>query len=133
MPRTIEVIVHADGRIEPLEPIVVSEERRGLLTILETPAEATEATQSITLATLFAQLQSEGLLASPKPGAARTPLIDDATLDALLLTAGLQETPEDIPESLEPLSEVALDALWRRIPDGTPLSQIVIEDREERF
>lgn len=34
---------------------------------------------------------------------------------------------------LEPLSEVALDALWRRIPDGTPLSQIVIEDREKRF
>lgn len=45
MPRSIEVIVHADGRIEPLEPIVVSGEQRGLLTILETPS---EATQSIT-------------------------------------------------------------------------------------
>ncbi|ABU58328.1 hypothetical protein [Roseiflexus castenholzii] len=97
MPRTIEVIVHADGLIEPLEPIVVSGKQRGLLTILETPS---EATQSITLAALFTRLQSEGLLASPKPGAARTPLIDGATLDALLLAAGLQETPEEIPESM---------------------------------
>jgi hypothetical protein len=41
--------------------------------------------------------------------------------------------PEDSSDDLEPLSEEALDALWARIPVGTPLSQIVTEDREERF
>lgn len=134
MPRTIEVIVHADGRIEPLEPIVVSGDQRGLLTILETPSEVTEAAQNSTLAALMAQLQSEGLLAAPEPGAVQASPIDDTIMiDALLITAGLQEMPGDIPESLEPLTEAALDALWGRIPDGTPLSQIVIEDREERF
>ena len=58
---------------------------------------------------------------------------EDALLDALLTAAGLQELPEDIPENLEPLSEEELDALWARIPPGTPLSQIIIEDRDEQF
>jgi hypothetical protein len=104
MHRTIDVIVHADGTIEPLEPVTVSGSRRALLTILE------EA-----------------------PARRSAPVNDDVTLDALLLAAGLQELPEEVPADLEPLSEEALDALWARIPAGTPLSQIVIEDREERF
>lgn len=104
MHRTIDVIVHADGTIEPLEPVAVSGSRRALLTILE-----------------------EG------PANVSAPVDDDATLDALLLAAGLQELPAELPDDLEPLSEEALDALWARIPVGTPLSQIVIEDREERF
>jgi hypothetical protein len=58
---------------------------------------------------------------------------DDELLDALLIATGLQELPEDIPEDLEPLSEEELDALWARLPMGTPLSHIVIEDREESF
>jgi hypothetical protein len=104
MHRTIDVIVHADGTIEPLEPVVVSRSRRALLTILEeAPADASRV------------------------------IDDDAAIDALLVAAGLQEVPEDIPADLEPLSEEALDALWARIPAGTPLAQIVIEDREENF
>lgn len=104
MHRTIDVIVHADGTIEPLEPVAVTGARRALLTILE------EA-----------------------PTDARPLGDEDAALDALLLAAGLQEVAEEIPADLEPLSEEALDALWARIPAGTPLSQIVIEDREETF
>jgi len=41
--------------------------------------------------------------------------------------------PEDIPAELKPLSRAARAALARRIPAGTSLSQIIIEDREERF
>ena len=104
MHRTIDVIVHADGTIEPLEPVAVSGSRRALLTILE-----------------------EG------PVHVSAPVDDNATLDALLLAAGLQELLAEVPDDLEPLSEEALDALWARIPAGTPLSQIVIEDREESF
>lgn len=104
MHRTIDVIVHADGTIELLEPVTVSSSRRALLTILE------EA-----------------------PTRASAPVNDEASLDALLLAAGLQELPDEIPDDLEPLSEEALDALWAHIPTGTPLSQIVIEDREETF
>lgn len=104
MHRTIDVIVHADGTIEPLEPVAVTGTRRALLTILE------EA-----------------------PADAHSLADDDAAIDALLLAAGLQEVAEEIPADLEPLSEEALDALWARIPAGTPLSQIVIEDREEPF
>lgn len=104
MHRTIDVIVHPDGTIELLEPVAVSASRRALLTILEeAPADVSPVAD------------------------------DDAALDALLLAAGLQEVPEDIPADLEPLSEEALDALWARIPAGTPLSQIVVEDREENF
>lgn len=104
MHRTIDVIVHADGTIEPLEPVAVSRSRRALLTILEEP-----------------------------PADASSVGDDDAMIDVLLLAAGLQDVPKDIPADLEPLSEAALDALWARIPAGTPLSQIVIEDREENF
>lgn len=104
MQRTIDVIVHADGTIEPLEPVLVSGARRAVLTILEdSPASESVAPD------------------------------DDAALDALLLAAGLQELPDEVSEELAPLSEEALDALWARIPAGTPLSQIVIEDREETF
>lgn len=104
MHRTIDVIVHTDGTIEPLEPVAVSGPRRALLTILE-----------------------------DAPASATAPANDDAAIDALLVAAGLQEVPEEVPDSLSPLSEEALDALWARIPTGTPLSQIVLEDREETF
>ena len=107
MQRTINVIVHADGTIEPLEPVAVSGSRRALLTILdELPAATTPAPSAGPLtAELVAQLRAQGLLA----------------------------VPEDIPAELKPLSREARAALTRRIPAGTPLSQIIIEDREERF
>jgi len=104
MHRTIDVIVHADGTIEPLEPVVVSSSRRALLTILEAA-----------------------------PASVTAPTDTDVAIDALLLTAGLEELPDEIADDLKPLSEEALDALWARIPAGTALSQIVIEDREETF
>jgi len=104
MQRTIDVIVHADGTIELLEPVVVSGARRALRTILE-----------------------DG------PARVTTPADNDASINALLLRAGREELPDEIPDDLEPRSEEALDVLWARIPAGTPLSQIVIEDREETF
>lgn len=103
MHQTIDVIIHADGTIEPLEPISTGRSRRALLTILEETS-------------------------IPAPVAD-----DDDALDALLLAAGLQELPIEGTAESEFLSEEALDALWQRIPNGTPLSQIVVEDREETF
>lgn len=54
---------------------------------------------------------------------------NDAAIDALLLAAGLQAPPEAVAEDLQPLTEEALDALWATMPAGTPLSQIIDEDR----
>lgn len=107
MHRTIDVIVHADGTIEPLEPVAISGSRRALLTILdETSAQPAPGLQgNPSMAEFFAQLRAEGLI----------------------------EVPEDIPADLMPLSEEKREALARRIPSGTPLSEIIIEEREERF
>jgi len=104
MHRTIDVIVHADGTIEPLESVSGGKPRHALLTIL-----------------------------GEAPGTVPGRTSDDEMINALLVAAGLQELPEEISDDLVPLSEEALDALWARIPAGTPLSQIVLEDREERF
>lgn len=52
---------------------------------------------------------------------------------AQLKAEGLLEVPEDIPAELKPLSKEEREALARRIPPGTPLSQIIIEDRDEQF
>jgi len=107
MHRTIDVIVHADGTIEPLEPIGVTGARRALLTILEEPAapSASSPVEDPATAALFTQLRAEGLIA----------------------------VPDDIPADLVPLSREAREALARRIPPGKPLSEIIIEDREETF
>lgn len=107
MHRTIDVIVHADGTIEPLEAVAISGSRRALLTILDEPSAQPAALPqgSPSTAELFAQLRAEGLI----------------------------EIPLDIPADLMPLSEQEREALARRIPAGTPLSEIIIEEREERF
>jgi hypothetical protein len=104
MHRTIEVIIHPDGRIEPMETITGAITRRALLTILN------------------------------EPPVMPSPLVhDNIALDTLLSAAGLLELPSEISADLEPLSEETLDALWARIPVGTSLAQIIIEDREETF
>lgn len=107
MHRTIDVIVHADGTIELLEPVALNGARRALLTILEEPAapSASPPTEGSSTAALFAQLRAEGLIA----------------------------VPDDIPADLVPLSREAREALARRLPPGRPLSEIIIEDREETF
>jgi hypothetical protein len=46
---------------------------------------------------------------------------------------GLIVIPEDIPAELTPLSPEEREALARRIPPGTPLSQLIDEDRDEQF
>ncbi len=107
MHRTIDVIVHADGTIEPLEPVAVTGSRRALFTILEESSalSAARPQSGPSLAEFFAQLQAEGLV----------------------------EVPDDIPAELTPLPRHEREALARRIPAGTPLSQIIIEEREENF
>ncbi|MFV9505917.1 MAG: hypothetical protein AB4911_15300 [Oscillochloridaceae bacterium umkhey_bin13] len=107
MQRTIDVIVHTDGTIEPLEPVVVSHSRHAILTILDevSPLPVTLPHVDAATTAFFAQLQAEGLI----------------------------EVPEDIPAELRPLSRQEREALARRIPVGKPLSEIIIEDREEDF
>jgi hypothetical protein len=107
MHRTIDVIVHADGTIEPLEPVVITGARRAFLTILDEPP------------------------APPAPGLAVEPSI--AQLLTQLRAEGLLVVPEDLPAEIKPLSHEERAALAQRIPAGTPLSQIISEDREERF
>ena len=103
--RTVEAIVHPDGRIELSEPLIVAGVRRALVTILE------ERPQPLPL-----------------------PTDDDAArFDAALRSAGLLDNTDDIPADLHLLSDAELDALWARNPGGTPLSEIIIEEREERF
>lgn len=104
---TIEAIVHPDGRIQPLEPLAISGPRRALLTILDEPPVEVSAQPGGNPSTtaFFAQLQAEGLI----------------------------EPLEDIPADVMPLSEEERKALARRQPTGTPLSQIIIEDRDEQF
>lgn len=107
MYRTIEAIVHPDGRIEPLEPLAVSGPRRALLTVLDEPPIEVSAKLGVSPSNeeFFAQLQAEGLI----------------------------EPIEDIPADVMPLSEQEREALSRRIPAGKPLSEIIIEERDEQF
>lgn len=105
MHQTIEAIIHPDGTIEALEAISSTAPRRALLTILDEPPALS----------LFGVQD------------------DDDQSVAVLRAAGLLMVPEDIPAGLVPLSEEERAAVAQRIPAGTPLSQIIIEDREERF
>lgn len=105
MHQTIEAIIHPDGTIEALETISSTAPRRALLTILDEPPALS----------LFGVQD------------------DDDQSVAVLRVAGLLMVPEDIPAGLVPLSEEERAAVAQRIPAGTPLSQIIIEDREERF
>jgi hypothetical protein len=107
MHRTMEAILHPDGTIELLEPLADTRRRRVLVTLLE------ETT-------------------APAPPSA-PPLSEGERLDAALRAAGLLDDTSDIPADLEPLSDEARAALARSIPNGTPLSTIIHEDREERF
>ena len=103
--RTVEAIVHPDGRIELSEPLIVAGVRRALVTILE------ERPQPLPL-----------------------PTDDDAArFDAALRSAGLLDNTDDIPADLHPLAVVERERLAQRNAEGTPLSEIIIEEREERF
>lgn len=105
MQRTVEAILHPDGTIEVLEPLVADTPRRVLLTILDEAPRHRDVTLAGTT--------------------------DEATrcLDA----AGLLDAADDIPATLTPLAETERIALAAQIPAGTPLSQLIDEDREERF
>lgn len=104
MHQTIDVIVHPDGTIEALEPVPGSGARRALLTILEELPDSLRPEDAPTQR-LIAQWHDEGFL----------------------------ETPEEIDARLQPLSREARGSLAQRLPAGTPLSQIIIEEREDRF
>ncbi|NJO82844.1 MAG: hypothetical protein HC828_08510 [Blastochloris sp.] len=104
MHRTIEAIVHPDGRIEALEPVQSGEPRRALITILDEAPHPTPLPES-----------------------------DADRLDAVLRAAGLLDAADDIPTDLVMLSDAERVALAQRNAHGTPLSQIISEEREERF
>jgi hypothetical protein len=50
-----------------------------------------------------------------------------------LVAAGLLAPIPSVDPTLHPLTTEALHAFWEQIPVGKPLSEIVIEDREERY
>ncbi|RRR66196.1 MAG: hypothetical protein EI684_21130 [Candidatus Viridilinea halotolerans] len=87
-------------------------------------AQAQGTTINALIQSLIVQMDQQAAIVSA--------LRDDAAIDALMLAAGLQTPPEIISEDLQPLTEEALDALWKTMPAGTPLSQIIDEDRTER-
>jgi hypothetical protein len=105
MHRTVEAIVYPDGAVKILEPILADGPHRALLTILEK------------------------LPTTPAQESHR----DEVQIDEILRAAGLFDEADDIPSDLEPLSETARAELARRITDGASLTQIIHEEREERF
>jgi hypothetical protein len=105
MHRTIEAIIHPDGTVEVLEPVTGAARRRALLTILDEPPP------------------------TPHPG----PQSEGERFAAALRAAGLLDDVDDIPDDLHMMTDEERAALARRIPPGTPLSEIIIEEREERF
>lgn len=106
MHRTIEAIIHPDGTVEVLEPVAGPARRRALLIILDEPP----------------------LTASPA-----APLSEGERFTAALRAAGLLDDGDDIPDDLHMMTDEEREALWARNPTGTPLSEIIIEEREERF
>jgi hypothetical protein len=105
MHRTIEAIIHPDGRVEVLEPVAGVVKRRALLTILDEPPP------------------------TPHPG----PQSEAERFEAALRAAGLLDVVDDIPDDLHMMTDEERAAMARRILPGTPLSEIIIEEREERF
>lgn len=106
MHRTIEVIVHADGTFQPLEALEIRGKRRALLTILEEiPQSTTPATLTDLEPTIILKhLHQKGLIIFSEEG-----------------------STEKIP-----LSRAERELLAKSIPIGTPLSQIIVDDREDR-
>lgn len=105
MHQTVEAIIYPDGRVEMREPVAADTPRRALVTILdEMPREPHQRPQQAT-PTVREVLRAAGLLAE--------------------LTAGTA--------SAQPLSDGERHALAERIGSGTSLSQIIDEDRDERF
>jgi len=106
MHRTIEAIIHPDGTVEVLEPVAGAAKRRALLTILDEPP-----------------------LSDSQPA----PQSEGERFAAALHAAGLLDDVDDIPDDLHMMTDEERKALWARTPKGTPLSEIIIEEREERF
>jgi ABC-type ATPase involved in cell division len=101
--RTIEAIIHPDGRIEALEAVATALPQRAIITILGEEVLSTLTTRS-----------------------------HRDRVRAALRTGGLLVEVPAHPSALA-LSEEDRAALARQYAAGTPLSQIVIEDREETF
>jgi hypothetical protein len=105
MHQTVEAIIYPDGRVEMREPVAADAPRRALVTILdEMPRELHQIPQPAT-PTVREVLRAAGLLAEIKAGTAPG----------------------------QPLSNGERQALAERVGAGTPLSQIIDEDRDERF
>jgi hypothetical protein len=107
MHQTVEAILHPDGRVELLEPVAATKRRRALVTILEDAPLAT-----VTLPETLSEADR---------------------VDAALFAAGLFDNTDDLARDAKLLSEEERAALAMRIQPGTPLSQIIHEEREERF
>jgi hypothetical protein len=105
MHQAVEAIVYPDGRVEVREAVRATTPRRAILTILdEAPGGVQNATE--------------------RP----VPSVREA-----LRAAGLLVEFSPAPAAMQPLSETERAALAARIGPGTPLSQIINEDRDERF
>lgn len=108
---TIEAIVHPDGRVELLEPITTSQPRRALVALLdESPGEAIR-------------------LAGPSGAQTDAAIV----VEDLLVRSGVVRPRHALPAGRWVPGPDELAARAKAIPLGTPLSQIVLEDREERF
>jgi hypothetical protein len=101
--RSIEAIIHPDGRIEPLESVATALPQRAIITIL-----------------------GDETISPPNLHSHR-----ERVRAALRARNLLVEAPAH--PSVLALSEEDRAALARQYAAGTPLSQIVIEDREEPF
>jgi hypothetical protein len=104
MLRTIEAVIEPDGTVRLLEPVDIPRAQRALVTLLPH---------------------------DPVPETPAEPQSERERIHAILVAGGLVQ-PETTPYSgPQPLSEEERATLAARIPPGTPLSRIIIEEREE--
>lgn len=108
MLRTIEAVIEPDGTVRLLEPVDIPRAQRALVTLLP-----------------------QDPVPEYTPESPAEPQSERERIHAILVAGGLVQ-PETTPYSgPQPLSEEERAALAARIPHGTPLSRIIIEEREE--
>jgi hypothetical protein len=104
--RSVEAIIHPDGRIEALEPLRITSPQRAIITVLE------EAPMS--------------------PGATDvSELPENKRIEAVLIAAGLVRPRPPLTSDISIPTAAELKEVAERLPAGLSLSEYIIAEREE--
>ena len=124
MSQTITAI-YADGVLRPLTPLSLAEQTQVEVEIKRINGAAAPA----------ANAQTAGLDQSKDhPRAPQSAATDErARIHQILIAAGLVTERPPVPPPSPPLSAEEEERLGRLFAVGKPLSEIIIEEREDRF